>query len=64
MEFMTGIREQKTLGLTQIINGGYMGKTIRTNGAVHAIRDMGDVAFILLRKAEGLLQCVDRKSVV
>ena len=58
MEFMTGIREQKTLGLTQIINGGYMGKTIRTNGAVHAIRDMGDVAFILLRKAEGLLQCV------
>ena len=58
MEFMTGIREQKTLGLTQIINGGYMGKTIRTNGAIHAIRDMGDVAFILLRKAEGLLQCV------
>lgn len=58
MEFMTGIKKQETLGLTQIINGGYMGKTIRTNGAVHTIRDMGDVAFILLRKAEGLLQCV------
>ena len=58
MEFMTGIKKKETLGLTQIINGGYMGKTIRTNGAVHTIRDMGDVAFILLRKAEGLLQCV------
>ena len=58
MEFKTGIKKKETLGLTQIINGGYMGKTIRTNGAVHTIRDMGDVAFILLRKAEGLLQCV------
>lgn len=58
MEFMTGIKKKETLELTQIINGGYMGKTIRTNGAVHTIRDMGDVAFILLRKAEGLLQCV------
>lgn len=28
------------------------------NGAVHNIRDMGEFAFIILRKAEGLVQCV------
>ena len=28
------------------------------NGAVHKIRDMGDVAFVVLRKSEGLLQTV------
>ena len=28
------------------------------NGAVHNIRDMGEFAFIILRKEEGLVQCV------
>ena len=28
------------------------------NGAVHNIRDMGEFAFVILRKAEGLVQCV------
>ena len=27
-------------------------------GMVHAVRDMGDVRFVILRKAEGLVQCV------
>lgn len=58
MEFMTGIREKETLELTQLLNGDYEGKTIKINGAVHTIRDMGEVVFILLRKSEGLIQCV------
>lgn len=58
MEFIAGIQEKETLGLTQLIQGNYTGKIIRTNGAVHTIRDMGDVAFIILRSAAGLLQCV------
>ena len=34
------------------------------NGAVHTIRQMGEISFIVLRKAEGLVQCVyeGRKS--
>ena len=34
------------------------------NGAVHNIRDMGEFAFVILRKAEGLVQCVyeERKT--
>ena len=33
-------------------------KTVKINGAVHRIRNMGDVAFVILRKSEGLVQCV------
>ena len=35
-----------------------LGKTVKVNGAIHTIRDMGNVAFIILRKREGLIQCV------
>ncbi len=35
-----------------------IGKTVRVNGAVHSVRDMGEVSFVVLRKREGLLQCV------
>ena len=33
------------------------------NGAVHNVRDMGEVAFVILRKAEGLVQCVYEEGV-
>lgn len=41
-----------------LLTGSYEGKSVKVNGAVHTIRDMGEVAFIVLRKREGLLQCV------
>ncbi|MCD8223437.1 MAG: aspartate--tRNA(Asn) ligase [Clostridiales bacterium] len=58
MEFQTGVKEKETLGIAQVLAGDYDGKTVRMNGAVHNIRDMGEVAFVILRKAEGLVQCV------
>ena len=33
------------------------------NGSVHTIRDMGDVAFVVLRKRDGLVQCVFEEGV-
>ena len=33
------------------------------NGAVHNVRDMGEVVFVILRKAEGLVQCVYEEGV-
>ncbi len=33
-------------------------ENIKVHGMVHNIRDMGDFAFIVLRKSEGFLQCV------
>ncbi len=58
MEFLTGVKEKKTVEIRQVLEGDYEGKTVKMNGAVHNIRDMGDVAFVILRKAEGLVQCV------
>ena len=58
MEFLTGVKEKETIGIREILNGDYVGKTVKMNGAVHNIRDMGEFAFVILRKAEGLVQCV------
>ena len=58
MEFMTGIREKEALELSALLDRGRIGQKVKVNGAIHAIRHMGDVAFVVLRKREGLLQCV------
>lgn len=63
MEFITGVAKKDTLEISEILAGDYEGKTIKVNGAVHTIRDMGDVAFVVLRKREGLLQCVYEEGV-
>lgn len=63
MEFITGVAKKDTLEISEILAGDYEGKTIKVNGAVHTIRDMGDVAFVVLRKREGLLQCVYESDV-
>lgn len=58
MKFLTGVNTKETLEISQLITGDYTGKTVKVNGTVHSIRDMGTIAFIVLRKREGLLQCV------
>ena len=58
MEFMTGVNKKETLEIGDLLTGSYEGKSVKVNGAVHTIRDMGEVVFIVLRKREGLLQCV------
>lgn len=63
MDFLTGKTEKETLDISEILAGDYDGKEIKLNGAVHKIRDMGDVAFVVLRKREGLVQTVYEKGV-
>ncbi len=63
MEFLTGVAQKETLELSQLLKSEMEGKTVRTNGAVHTIRDMGNIAFVVLRKREGLLQCVYEEGV-
>ena len=58
MDFVTGVTRKETLEISELLAGDFTGETVRVNGAVHAIRDMGEVAFVILRKREGLLQCV------
>ena len=57
MEFVTGIREKDTLEIKDIV-GRELNGNVKMNGTIHTIRDMGEFAFILLRKREGLVQCV------
>lgn len=58
MKVLTGVTPKETLEISEILARDLDGCDVRVNGAVHTIRDMGDVAFVLLRKREGLLQCV------
>lgn len=64
MEYITGKTEKETLEIPDIITGAYEGKDVMVNGAVHKVRDMGDVAFIILRKRGGLVQTVYEKGAV
>lgn len=61
MEFLTGVKQTENVGIREILDileGDGEGGLIKVSGAVHNIRDMGEVAFVILRKAEGLVQCV------
>lgn len=58
MEFIKGVISKGTHSLKQILQEANEGSEVETKGAVHAIRDMGEFAFIVLRMREGLLQCV------
>lgn len=62
MKVITGVAKKETLEISEILAREMDGCDVRVNGAVHTIRDMGDVAFIVLRKREGLLQCVYEKG--
>lgn len=63
MEFLTGAAQKEVLELSRLLQPEMEGKTVKTNGAVHTIRDMGNIAFVVLRKREGLLQCVYEEGI-
>lgn len=58
MKFLTGVARKETLEISELLTSREEGSQIVVNGTVHTIRDMGNVAFVILRKREGLLQCV------
>ena len=64
MEFVNGVKEKRVLDIREVLEGEYEGKEIRMNGAVHTIRHMGEVAFVILRKSRGLVQCVYEAGVM
>ncbi len=61
MEFLTGVKKQDTLEIGELLKLKE-GTTVKVNGAVHTIRNMGEVAFVILRKRDGLLQAVYEKN--
>lgn len=63
MELVKGVKHSETLELDALLREETKGTAVKVNGAVHTIRDMGNVAFVILRKRGGLLQCVYEKGV-
>ena len=57
MEFITGLKQQEEAELKDLLKAEE-GTTIILEGAVHSVRDMGEIAFVILRKKEGLIQTV------
>ena len=58
MEFLTGLTPEETLELEELLDASSIGTEVRVRGAVHTIRDMGELSFVVLRKRDGLLQCI------
>ncbi len=58
MDFISGIVKKETVEIINIVEQGYHGQSIKINGMIHSIRDMSEFTFIILRKYDGLVQCV------
>lgn len=58
MEFLDGIRKKETWEWEALMDDGLLNQEAVIEGAVHSIRNMGDVAFVILRRREGLFQTV------
>lgn len=63
MELMTGVKKKETWELGKLLSEGREGDVVCVNGAVHTVRDMGNIAFVILRKREGLVQCVFEEGI-
>jgi nondiscriminating aspartyl-tRNA synthetase len=57
MDFITGISKKGTSEVRDLLMESPSGP-VKLNGCIHSIRDMGEVAFIVIRKRDGLVQCV------
>ena len=60
MEYVSAVLQQETM--EQCKQNAGKEQVVRMNGTVHAIRNMGEVCFVILRRREGLLQCVCSKQ--
>ncbi|WP_029501924.1 aspartate--tRNA(Asn) ligase [Lachnoclostridium phytofermentans] len=58
MDFVTGKREKKTVLLSEITSGNYVNQSVTIRGFVHAVRDMSEFSFLVIRTFEGIIQCV------
>ena len=58
MKMIDGAKKTEVLGVQESLRKELEGKSVSLNGMIHVIRDMGDVVFVVLRRASGLVQCV------
>lgn len=61
MEFVTGSCEAKSMEIADLM-AAQDNEMIHTHGMIYSIKDMGDFGFVVLRKRNGLVQCVYNKN--
>ena len=63
MKQIVGIQEKDTRTVDELAALEQEGMEVKAEGAVHRVRNMGEIVFVVLRQAEGLLQTVfDREG--
>ena len=58
MEFLNGIYKKEVTEWAELLGTSLLNQEVILEGAVHSIRNMGDVAFVILRRRERLFQTV------
>ena len=58
MEFLDGTWKKEISSWDDLLGNSLLNQEVNLEGAVHSIRNMGDVAFVILRRREGLFQTV------
>lgn len=62
MKMIDGAEKTARLAIQEGLGRELEEKDVCLNGMIHVIRDMGDVVFVVLRRASGLIQCVYEKE--
>ena len=58
MEFMDGTWKKEICQWDDLLGDSLLNQEVVLEGTIHSIRNMGDVAFVILRRREGLFQTV------
>ncbi|MBQ0001401.1 MAG: aspartate--tRNA(Asn) ligase [Clostridiales bacterium] len=58
MKFMDGAWKKDVCAWDRLMSDEVLGTSVTVEGAIHSIRNMGDVVFVILRRREGLFQSV------
>lgn len=64
MEFITGTTKKEIWTITDLKRKRPIGEEVMIEGAIHSIRHMGGVYFVIIRSREGLFQTVLEKELV
>ena len=64
MEFLDGTWKKEISSWEDLLGESLLNQEVVLEGAVHSIRNMGDVAFVILRRREGLFQTVFKNEKV
>lgn len=63
MEFISGNTKKESVRAEEILEKELIGSSVKAEGAIHNLRDMGEVTFVVLRQGRGVIQCVFEEGI-